>query len=46
MDTLDSAKVLPPGWEAVQSDKDKKVYYWNRKSGAVTWKFPEVEGKG
>ena len=34
---------LPPGWEAVQK-KDQRVYYWNKKTGATTWKFPEREG--
>lgn len=36
---------LPPGWEAIRSEKDDKVYYWNKKTGATTWKFPDKEGK-
>ena len=38
--------ILPPGWVAVQSAKDNKVYYWNKKTGATTWKFPDKEGEG
>ncbi len=37
-------RLLPPGWEAVQSDKNQRVYYWNRKTGATTWNFPEQAG--
>lgn len=35
---------LPPSWEAVPSGKDNRVYYWNKRTGATTWKFPEEEG--
>lgn len=38
-------KLLPPGWEAVQSDKNQKIYYWNKKTGATTWNFPEQAGE-
>ena len=41
----DSGYTLPPGWEAVESDKDHRIYYWNKKTGATTWKFPEHEGE-
>ncbi len=36
---------LPPGWEALRSEKDNKIYYWNKKTGDTTWKFPEKEGE-
>lgn len=41
-----SGYTLPPGWKAVESDKDHRIYYWNKKTGATTWKFPEHEGEG
>lgn len=43
--TLPAESALPPGWEAVMSDKDQRIYYWNKKTGDATWKFPEHEGK-
>jgi len=36
---------LPPSWEALKSEKDNRTYYWNKKTGATTWKFPEKEGE-
>ena len=36
---------LPPGWEAFESEKDNRVYYWNKKTGITTWNFPDKEGK-
>lgn len=41
---VDRKWILPPGWEAVKSD-NKRVYYWNKKTGETTWVFPEHEGK-
>ena len=34
---------LPPGWERVKSDQGA-YYYWDKKSGKTSWKFPEEEG--
>lgn len=42
--TPDRKWTLPPGWEAVTSD-NKRVYYWNKKTGETTWNFPEQEGE-
>ena len=36
--------MLPPGWEAVRSHTDNKIYYWNKKTGNTTWNFPKEEG--
>ena len=33
---------LPPGWEEVNSEGG--TYYWHKKTGKTTWKFPSVEG--
>ena len=35
--------LLPPGWERVKSDQGA-YYYWDKKSGKTSWKFPEEEG--
>ena len=34
---------LPPGWERVKSEQGA-YYYWDKKSGKTSWKFPEEEG--
>jgi hypothetical protein len=34
---------LPPGWERVKTDQGA-YYYWDKKSGKTSWKFPEEEG--
>lgn len=38
----DGNRVLPPGWERLHSEQG--VYYWNKRTGKTTWKFPEDEG--
>lgn len=38
-------RTLPPGWEAIKADRNSRIYYWNKKTGATTWDFPEQEGK-
>lgn len=40
----DSHRELPPGWERLYSERG--IYYWNKKDGKTTWKFPEDEGIG
>ena len=34
---------LPPGWERVKSDQGA-YYYWDKRTGKTSWKFPEEEG--
>ena len=36
-------QALPPGWERLKSDQGA-YYYWNKKTGKTSWKFPEEEG--
>ena len=38
----DSHRELPPGWERLHSERG--IYYWNKRDGKTTWKFPEDEG--
>lgn len=36
-------RLLPPGWEKVKSDQGA-YYYWDKKTGKTSWRFPEEEG--
>ena len=42
---MEQLPTLPPGWEAVESQDNHRIYYWNKKTGATTWKFPQQEGE-
>ena len=36
-------RLLPPGWAKVKSEQGA-YYYWDKRSGKTSWRFPEEEG--